>query len=443
MAGRARKPAAMTAPRRDFALVFLALLVVAMGNTALQSILPALGRALRLPDIAVALFFSLSALVWTFAAPRWARRSDREGRKRIILVGLSGFAVATLAGALVVYAGQAGWLAPAALVVALALARAVFGLFGSATMPAAQAYVASRTSREERTTALAQLSSAFGLGTILGPALAPFFVLPGVMLAGPLFVFAGLGIATLMLVRRGLPDDRGLGGATGARGAPAAMPSIGGAPTGASAVAAAAEGPPGRLSWRDARIRPWILFGAFSANAQAAAGQTLGFLIIDRLAMEPVAAQSFIGVALMAGAGAALLAQWGLIGAFALKPPQLARWGAAMAVAGLAALSLADSYHGIIVAFALACAGFGFTRPGFAAGASLAVSRAEQGAVAGLVTAVNGGAFIVAPAIGIALYALDPHAPFILSTLVMVALLAATWGSAALAGRLDAARPAA
>jgi MFS family permease len=429
----------MTAlPRRDFAIVFAVLLVVAMGNTALQSILPALGRALKLPDIAVALFFSLSALVWTFAAPRWARRSDHEGRKRIMLIGLSGFAVATLAGAVVVYAGQSGWLAPAVLVLALALARAVFGLFGSATMPAAQAYVASRTSRAERTTALAQLTSAFGLGTILGPALAPFFVLPGVRLAGPLFLFGALGVAALLLLKRGLPDDRGAGvGADGSKGAAAAMPSIGGAPTGASAVAAAAEVSATRLSWRDPRVRPWILFGALSANAQAAAGQTLGFLIIDRLAMEPEAAQSFIGVALMAGAGAALLAQWGLIQAFNLKPPQLVRWGAALACAGLGLLSLANDYHAIIVAFALACAGFGFTRPGFAAGASLAVARAEQGPVAGLVTAVNGGAFIVAPAIGIALYAIDPHAPFILSTLVTAGLALWAWRGDAFA-RLDA-----
>ena len=431
----------MTAlPRRDFAIVFAVLLVVAMGNTALQSILPALGRALRLPDIAVALFFSLSALVWTFAAPRWARRSDHEGRKRIMLVGLTGFAVATLAGAAVVFAGQSGWLAPALLVGLLALARAVFGLFGSATMPAAQAYVASRTSREERTAALAQLTSAFGLGTILGPALAPFFVLPGVRLAGPLFVFGLLGLAALLLLRRGLPDDRGVpAGADGAKGAAAAMPSIGGAPSGASAVAAAAERSPVRLSWRDPRVRPWILFGALAANAQAAAGQTLGFLIIDRLAMQPEAAQSFIGIALMAGAGAALLAQWGLIRTLNLRPPQLLRWGAMLASAGLALLSLANGYHAIIVAFALACAGFGFTRPGFAAGASLAVARGEQGTVAGLVTAVNGGAFIVAPAIGIALYAVDPHAPFLLSTLLMAVLALWAWRGAAFA-RLDAPR---
>ena len=409
-------------PRGDFALVFLMLLVIAGGNTALQSILPALGRALALPDLAVALFFSLSAIVWTIAAPYWARRSDRQGRKRIMLVGLSGFVVATLIGALVMTAGLRGLIGSVALIAALSLARGVFGLFGSATMPAAQAYVASRTSRARRTVALGQLASAFGLGTILGPALAPFFVLPVVTLAGPLFVFALAGLLVLILVRARLPNDGvEADDADPAGGAVASMPSIGGAPTGASAISAA-EGRPTRLSWRDPRIRPFIIFGALSANAQAAASQSLGFLVIDRLGLPPIEAQKFIGIALMAGAAAALLAQWGLIGAFDLKPRQLLRWGAGFATAGLALLAAAPDYHAIVVAFGVAGVGFGFTRPGFTAGASLAVGADEQGAVAGAVTAVNGAAFILAPAVGIGLYAIDRHLPFLLSTALMAGL---------------------
>ena len=48
--------------------------------------------------------------------------------------------------------------------------------------------------------------------------------------------------------------------------------------------------------------------------------------------------------------------------------------------------------------------GYGLARPGFTAGASLAVTRAEQGGVAGAVTSINGSCFIFAPAIGIGLY---------------------------------------
>ena len=44
--------------------------------------------------------------------------------------------------------------------------------------------------------------------------------------------------------------------------------------------------------------------------------------------------------------------------------------------------------------FALASLGFGLFRPGFTSGASLAVEPHEQNAVAGMVTSVNGVAFI-------------------------------------------------
>jgi len=427
-------------PRAEFTLIFLVLLVVAAGNTALQSVLPALGRALHLPDIAVAVFFSLSAIVWTWSAPYWARRSDTQGRKRVILVGLTGFVVATLVGAVVMAVGLHGLLAPTLFIVLLAVARGVFGLFGSATMPASQAYVAARTSRHDRTAALAQLASAFGLGTILGPALAPFFVLPGVRLAGPLFVFAAVGLIVLLIVRARLPDDsqRAPDDATGS---PAAMPSIGGAPSGASEVNAA-DGSPPRLSWRDPRIRPWIVFGALSANAQAASSQSLGFLVIDRMHMDPEAAQRFIGIALMAGAAAALLAQWGLINTFDMKPRDLIRWGAAFSAAGLGLLAFAPDYHAIVVAYGLTGLGFGFTRPGYTAGPSLSVRPDEQGAVAGAVTAINGGAFIFAPAIGIGLYQIGPHAPFLLSGIIMLGLLWFARTSTRLSANLDV-RPAA
>ena len=427
-------------PRAEFTLIFLVLLVIAAGNTALQSVLPALGRALHLPDLAVAMFFSLSAVVWTVSAPYWARRSDREGRKRVILIGLSGFVIATLAGGAIIIVGQRGALGAFLFILALAVSRGVFGLFGSATMPASQAYVAAHTSRAERTSALAQLAAAFGLGTILGPALAPFFVLPGVRLAGPLFFFAAVGLAVLLFVRARLPDD-GLRAPDDATGSPAAMPSIGGAPSGASEANAAAGSPP-RLNWRDPRIRPWMIFGALSANAQAAASQSLGFLVIDRLQMDPEAAQRFIGLALMAGAGAALLAQWGLINTFAMTPRALIRWGAAASSAGLGLLAVASDYHAIVVAYGLTGLGFGFTRPGYTAGPSLSVSADEQGAVAGAVTAVNGGAFILAPAIGIGLYQIAPHAPFLLSALLMLALLIFARLNPRLSADLDGTSPA-
>ena len=72
-------------------LLFAVSLIAAAGNMALQSVLPALGRAFELSDTLVAGAFAISALMWTLTSPVWARLSDRLGRKRVILIGLGGF----------------------------------------------------------------------------------------------------------------------------------------------------------------------------------------------------------------------------------------------------------------------------------------------------------------------------------------------------------------
>ena len=72
---------------RDFAILFTVMLTIAAGNTALQSVLPAIGRSLHVRDNAVAAAFSVSALLWVLAAPFWANRSDKQGRRAMILLG--------------------------------------------------------------------------------------------------------------------------------------------------------------------------------------------------------------------------------------------------------------------------------------------------------------------------------------------------------------------
>jgi hypothetical protein len=98
-------------------------------------------------------------------------------------------------------------------------------------------------------------------------------------------------------------------------------------------------------------------------------------------------------------------------------------WGSLLAAAGLLGTMLADDLYGITIGFALASIGFGFTRPGFTAGASLAVPLSEQGAVAGVITGANGISFVLAPAIGISLYSLEPNLPFIVCVALLLVLL--------------------
>jgi hypothetical protein len=202
-------------------------------------------------------------------------------------------------------------------------------------------------------------------------------------------------------------------------------PSLASPITGASVVAATSPRT-ARLKWHDERIRPWILAGVAAGHAQAAILTCIGFFVIDRLQIPPAGSEQPISIVMIAGAAAGLGAQWGLIPRLGLRPRELILWGSLIAGAGMIATMLAPNLYGLVIGFALSSIGFGFTRPGFTAGASLAVPLSEQGGVAGVITSANGIAFIAAPGIGMALYGLDPRVPFAISALLLLALSGAS-----------------
>ena len=422
----------MAPPRVDaqFALLFVVMLAIAAGNTALQSVLPALGRSLGVADSAVAAAFSVSALLWVIAAPFWANRSDRSGRRAMILLGLAGFTVSLATCGIFLLAGINGWIGGTAAFALFIVGRMLYGTFGCAAPPAVQALVAGRTSRAERTRALTLLGSAFGLGTILGPALSPYLVLGHfgsveVGLAGPAFFGALFGVAMLALTWRLLPRDVP-GARDDAHGAANAYPSIGGQSTGAS-VTAATHIKTEHVGYTDPRIRTWLILGLVAGHAQAMTGQAIGFLVIDRLNLAPSAALEPTGIVLMMGAGSALLVQWGIIPILNLGPRRLMLVGLVMAAAGTALTGLATSLYGIATAYALASMGFGFARPGFTAGSSLAVGADAQGSVAGKVTSINGASFVLGPSIGVGLYEAQHSLPYLTAGAACLILFVYAW----------------
>jgi hypothetical protein len=134
----------------------------------------------------------------------------------------------------------------------------------------------------------------------------------------------------------------------------------------------------------------------------------------------------------MAGASATLAGQWGLIPRLNMSPRALISWGALIAAVGCAGALIATDLYGITLSFAIASLGFGFTRPGFTGGASLAVPLAQQGGVAGVITSANGISWVAAPALGMALYLVDPNLPFAISAALLIAL--AAWANRKLPG---------
>jgi MFS family permease len=339
------------------------------------------------------------------------------------MMGVTGFIVSMTLCGIALYSGLHGVIGAALTFSLFGVFRGIYGGLGCATPSATQAYLASKTRRSGRVAALSALSSSFGLGTIIGPAVAPLFVLPVVGLAGPLFAFALIGLVVVVSVALWLPNDR-YGRRVG-HGAAMSYPSLASPPTGASVTAATQPRRQKRLSWKDSRIRPWIIAGVVAGHAQAATLTCIGFFVIDRLSLTAAGSEGPIAIVMMAGAGATLGAQWGLIPRLGLKPRALILSGALIAAAGLIGTTLSQDLYGITTGFAVASLGFGFTRPGYTAGASLAVPLAEQGAVAGVITSANGISYVLAPALGISMYGWHHDLPFVAFALVLVGLAAA------------------
>ncbi len=415
-------------------VLFAVMLVTASGNTAMQSILPTIGTQLEIPDFWVSAAFSWSALLWVYTAPKWARLSDHRGRKALMRLGMIGFTASMALAGLALFLGLLGWYSALWTFILFAIFRSLYGGLGSAAPPAVQAYVAARTPRADRTKALSLISSSFGLGTIVGPAIAPLLILPVLGLSSPMFAFAFIGILVMIALALKLPnDDPGFE----ARGVVTSEP-YSAAPSSGSLKddghddqptdAPAPDSLPPRLRWGDQRIKPWLITGIMGGNAHAIILGVIGFLVLDRLGLrdDPTTAIEMTGIVLMSGAAATLLAQWGLIPLLQMGPRSSVLWGMLLAAVGCLIIGVSGDLYGIIIGFAVSSLGFGLFRPGFTAGASLAVDRSEQNGVAGIVASVNGMAFIASPALGVLLYTYVSALPFWIA--VTMCLFIFGWG---------------
>ncbi|MEQ9520613.1 MAG: MFS transporter, partial [Parvibaculum sp.] len=381
--------------RRAFGILFVSLLSLGMGQSLFFAVLPPIARELGMSEFETTMIFSLSALLWTLTSPFWGIRSDIIGRKPVMLIGLIGFGISTLGFAAVVMVGLWGWVSLGLMFPLLITVRAIFGTFGSGTMPAAQAYVADRTTRAERASGVASLGAAFGMGTVIGPGfaaamatlhiLAPFFAVSAIAFGGALFIW-------WMLPERTTPKQK----------------------------VADRQKQRRRLKFTDGRVLPWLLLGVVLSLAQSITMQLVAFYYMDTFNMQGHEATQFVSVGLMAMAMATIFTQMVVIQRFDLSVQFLLRVGAAVMIASFGILIAANAYGLFVSSLALAGVGFGFLRAGLSAGGSLSVSPRDQGAIAGLIGGTAATGHIINPMVGIPLYHYMHQAPFLLGIGLMV-----------------------
>ena len=199
----------MQLSRQQLSTLAFCLIAIAIGQSLVFAILPPLGREVGLSELQITSIIASSALIFGLASPRWGRHSDRVGRKPVILIGLAGYTVGTLAFASLFQAALMGMTSGLVLYLAALLVRAGQATIMSATSPAATAYAADHTSPDQRAKAMAKLGAAHSTGTILGPAVSGALATLGLL--APLF-FAGLltaiaAVVTAIKLPRSLNGD--------------------------------------------------------------------------------------------------------------------------------------------------------------------------------------------------------------------------------------------
>jgi len=394
-------PQAPIGRNRQFRLLFLCLLVIGAGNSMLLAVAPPLVRELNLPDSSVGWIFSLSALLWVFASPYWGRLSDRIGRKPVAALGLGAYALSMASFGVMVMLGQNAILSGLGLFIGLMLARSIFGAFGSASSPAAQAYIADRTTIFERTEQLAGLTSAFALGQAFGPAVCAALA-AWLGLVFPIWLIAALAAGAAFSIWRYLPEN---------------TPPKSERPRGEWRESLALIG--------DRRISAYLLYGFALSLVAGVTVQVFGLFTMDRLGVSGERGAELTAAGFMVNALALLATQMAIIPRLKLGPRALMAWGAGLLGLGVAMQIAAPTLGMLLVSQAVQGLGAGLARPGFTGGASVAVKPHEQGAAAGLVVATNGAGFVFSPLIGgVAYERLGMNVPLLITLALLIAMTA-------------------
>lgn len=239
-----------------------------------------------------------------------------------------------------------------------------------------------------RVKGMARLGATQGVGQVIGSAVGGLLAIFGLMV--PLVAVPAFLVLAVVLVRIRLQPQ---------------------APTGLRKR-------PRTVKPTDRRVLPFLLCCAGIYLTLGVIQVIVGFLVQDRLDVTDDRAGLLTGLALLVAGAGVVVSQAVIMPRSGWGPGTLLRVGASTAAVGFrlmvpavpsAPLTVVLLYVGVGVV----APGTGTATPGFTAGASLQVTPAEQGGVAGLVTAAMGLTMVLAPTTGTLLYELGGSVPVI------------------------------
>lgn len=383
----------MTIARSPKALLFLSLFNSVLGLSILFPILAPLGRQLGLSEVQVGWLSTSYALMQFIASPLWGRQSERSGRKPILLIGIFGFGIGFGAFGAICQLGQQGMLTGTSLFVSLLATRVIGGVLSSATMPSAQAYMADITERNNRTSGMAVIGAAFGLGIVFGPGIGAMLSHFGLLV--PVYVSAAVAGLNGLFAWLSLPETTRHAHLTEFAPSAAVL----------------------------TRVWPVLGVGFAITLASVSMEQTIAFLFQDVLHLDAVTSARTVGIALVCYGVSAVIAQGFVVRRSGWSPLRLLFVGIPLSALGFLALAATNTHLGLVAALAVQGFGQGLALPGISSALSLSVTDFEQGEVAGLNSASQALGRTLGPVFGTALYGFHARMPYQLSVILLVLVL--------------------
>ena len=180
-------------------IIFLTILIDLIGFGIVIPLLTFYAEEFNATPLDIGLLVSSYSLMQFIFSPILGGLSDKYGRRPILFLSIIGsgigYLMMGLAGSLLmIYAGR------------------IFGGITAGNLSTAQAYIADVTTRENRAKGMGLFGMAFGLGFILGPALAGILSKFGIHV--PFYFAAGLSFANAILLYFVLPESRKPGDTT-------------------------------------------------------------------------------------------------------------------------------------------------------------------------------------------------------------------------------------
>lgn len=373
-------------------LMFIAILCVSSMMAFLAVVGPII-RKLNLQEWHAGLMVAIAGIAWVFLARFWGKKSDIFGRKRVLVFVVLGFFISYLF--LSLYVNYALINPPLVMIslITLILARLFIGVFYSGIPPVMNALIADKIDTQNRTSYMARLGAANGIGMILGPILGGALASYG--LASSLYAASLLPLIALFIVLYYLKEE--------------------------DKIEKIQERT--TLSFFDKRLRIQM-FASFVIMFSIVTSQVcLGFFILDKFKLDEIQSAKDTGYVLAIIGVVFIFSQVFVSKLKKVKAVSLLLLACTLATLGYFLVGFVSNLFELILAFCIGVFGLGILMPSVSALTANSVSDKEQGIAAGTISSVQGIGIIIGPLVSTLLYKLSPETPFLFTSFTFLVLL--------------------